>query len=62
MSRYNFETEANFGLDCYECQKEIKHLPCKMICTTDLEGWIYFHFRCYKKFKKREIEGYNEKV
>ena len=52
MRKYHFENEANFGLDCHGCGKEIKNLPCIMLGVEDLEEWVYFHKRCFKKFKK----------
>jgi len=55
MVEYNFNNEANFGLECEHCGKQIKRLPCKTITVKygSITEWIYFHQSCYKKFKSK---------
>jgi len=55
--KYNFENEANFGLTCHQCDKEIRRLPCKMITVNDAEDWVYFHNSCLKKFKNEQSKN-----
>ena len=62
-SKYNHLTVGNFGLDCDYCGKEIKQLPCKMVCVKsglldDVRDWAYFHNSCYKKQLKKERRFY----
>ena len=54
MREYDFNNEANFGLECHRCGKEIKRLPCKMVPVNDLEDWVYFHINCFKRFKHEQ--------
>ena len=54
MREYDFSNEANFGLECHRCGKEIRRLPCKMVPVNDLEDWVYFHITCFKRFKHEQ--------
>jgi hypothetical protein len=55
--KYDHSQMAHFGLNCNYCGKVIKTLPCPMCPVNDIEDWVYFHWRCYKKQLKHEIKS-----